>query len=64
MRNASTLAVFSAWRSSRRDSVSTPCSSRNAANGEIVAPVSRSRIARMYVTNAAGPTASANDTPW
>ena len=31
----------------RRDRVSVPCSSRKAAKGEMVAPVSRSRMARM-----------------
>ena len=40
-----------------------PCKRRNALNGEIVAPVSRRRIALIYVTNAAGPAASTNDTP-
>ena len=42
-----TLRVFSACRSRRSESVSMPCRRRNAANGEIVAPVSRRRIARI-----------------
>ena len=36
---------------------------KKALNGEIVAPVSRSKIARIYVTNAATPAASTKDTP-
>ena len=40
------LRVF-ACRSRRRESVSTPCKSRKAANGEMVAPISRSKIARI-----------------
>jgi len=52
-----TFLVFSACLSNRRESVSVPCNSKNAANGEIAAPWSRSRMARIYVTNAAGPAA-------
>ena len=36
----------------------------NAWNGEIVAPVSRRRIALMYVTNAAPGAACVNIAPW
>ena len=42
-----TFLVFSTWRSMRRLRVSVPCSSRKALKGEMVAPVSRSRMARM-----------------
>ena len=59
-----TFSAFSTWRSTRRDRVSSPCRSRKELNGERVAPVSLSRIARIFVTNAAGPTASVKDTPW
>ena len=45
------------------DSVSSPCKKKNAWNGEIVAPVSRSKIARIFVTKAAGPTAFVKLTP-
>ena len=45
-RNSTTFFVFSACRSRRRDSVSVPCRSKNAANGEMAAPWSRSKIAR------------------
>ena len=40
-----TFSAFWTWRSTRRDRVSVPCSSRKAANGDRVAPVSRSRMA-------------------
>ena len=36
----------------------------NECIGEIVAPVSRRRIALMYVTNAAGAVSFAKLTPW
>ena len=42
-----TALVFSACRSKRSERVSTPWSSRKALKGERVAPVSRSRMARM-----------------
>ena len=61
---ATTFLVFPPWRSTRKDKVSTPCKSRNALNGEIVAPVSRNKMARIFVTNAAGPTASVKEIPW
>ena len=38
--------------------------SKNALKGEIVAPVSRSTIALIYVTNAAAPAASTKLIPW
>ena len=63
-RYSTTFFVFSAWRSSLSERVSTPCKRRNALKGEIQAPVSLSRIALIYVTKAAGPTASTKDTPW
>ena len=59
-----TFSAFSTWRSTRRDSVSSPCRKKNAWNGDKVAPVSRSKIARIFVTNAAGPTAFTKLTPW
>lgn len=40
------------------------CRSRKELNGESVAPVSRRRIARTFVTNAAGPTAFVKLMPW
>ena len=53
-----TFKAFSTWRSTRSDNVSRPCNAINAFTGDIAAPVSRNRIALIYVTNAAGPTAS------
>ena len=44
--------------------VSNPCRSRKELNGESVAPVSRRRIARTFVTNAADPTAFVKLMPW
>ena len=46
-RNCTTFLVFSAWRSRRSESVSTPCRSRNAEIGAMHAPISRSKTARM-----------------
>ena len=46
-RNSTTFLVFSAWRSSRRDRVSTPWRSRKALKGEMQAPVSRRMTARI-----------------
>ena len=40
------------------------CRSRKELNGERVAPVSRRRMARTFVTNAAGPTAFVKLMPW
>ncbi len=40
-----TSTGISAWRSRRRDRVSTPCRSRKALKGEMAAPVSRRRMA-------------------
>ena len=45
-RYSTTFLVFSAWRSKRRERVSTPWSSRKALKGEMAAPMSRRRIAR------------------
>ena len=36
---STTFFVFSAWRSRRRDRVSTPCRSRKALKGEMAAPL-------------------------
>ena len=55
--------AFSVWRSTRSESVSSPCKKMKAWNGETVAPVSRRSIARIYVTNAAAPTAAVKLTP-
>ena len=55
---------LSTWRSTRSDSVSSPCSRMKALKGESVAPVSRSRTARMRVTKAAAPATSAKTAPW
>ena len=57
-KNSTTFFVFSMCLSSLRESVSVPWRSKNALNGDIVAPVSRRSIARMYVTNATGPNTS------
>ena len=62
-KNSTTFLVFSAWRSKRSENVSIPCNSKNAAKGEMLAPVSRRRIALIYVTNAAGPAAFTKETP-
>ena len=54
----------STWRSTRRESVSRPCRNRNACSGASVAPVSRRRIARIFVTKAAAPTSFVKLMPW
>ena len=59
-----TFNAVSTWRSTRRDNVSSPCKKMNACTGEMVAPVSRSKIARIYVANAAGAQSFAKLTPW
>ena len=46
-----------------KDNVSKPCKKINAWIGESVAPVSLNKIARILVTNAAGPAAVAKLTP-
>ena len=61
---STTFLVFSLCLSILRDNVSVPWSNKKALNGEIVAPVSLSKIALMYVAKAAGPAASVNLTPW
>ena len=43
-RYSTIFLVFSAWRSTRRLRVSTPCSNRNALNGLMVAPVSYTHL--------------------
>ena len=43
---AATAAVFEQWRSIRSGSVSIPCRVRNALNGDIAEPRSRSRVVR------------------
>ena len=47
----------------RKDSVSMPCKSRKELKGEMQAPVSRIIVVRIFITNAAAPTASANTIP-
>ena len=59
-----TFKAFSTCLSTLSESVSNPWRKINAWNGEIVAPVSRRRIARIFVTKAAGPTALVKLTPW
>ena len=61
---STTFNAFSTWRSTLRDNVSSPWRKINEWNGEIVAPVSRSKIARIFVTKAAGPTAFVKLIPW
>ena len=46
-RKSTTRSAFSTWRSTRRERVSSPCSSRKALKGEMAAPVSRSSTARI-----------------
>ena len=49
-RKSTTFRAFSTWRSTRRDRVSRPWSSRNEWNGDRVAPVSRIRVVRSFIT--------------
>ena len=63
-RKSTTFSAFSTWRSTRRESVSRPCRNRNACSGASVAPVSRRRIARIFVTKAAAPTSFVKLMPW
>lgn len=46
-RNPTTLRALATWRSTRKESVSRPCSNINVLNGLIAAPVSRNNTARM-----------------
>ena len=50
-RYAATAAAFSTWRSIRSDNVSSPWRKRNALNGLIAAPRSRSVSARSFMQN-------------
>ena len=61
---STTLAAFSVCLSTRSESVSSPCKKKNAWNGDKVAPVSLSKIALIFVTNAAAPTAFVKLIPW
>ena len=54
-RYSTTLSAFDTCLSTRSDSVSSPWRNIHECIGEIVAPVSRRRIALILVTNAAGP---------
>ena len=47
LRYSTTFSALNTWRSTRSERVSRPWRNMNAWNGEIVAPVSRRRIALM-----------------
>ena len=63
-KKSTTFNAFSTCLSTLNDKVSNPCKNKNECKGAIVAPVSRSNIALILVTNAAAPTSFAKLTPW